>query len=301
MENFLFLPKALAAALSDVTFAANFGLVIVSLWLQGDSEKRLHRDLRHRLNVCTAAMLLALIAQAYLLTATMIGSSAFAAVCGQFAGVMTGTHAGRVLLCNGCVILALIGLLLVQRGWQTRTQTWTLLAILVTLAAARAAIGHPAADGDFTLPEFAQFIHLISIATWAGGIITAGFFVLPALHRAEQDEAIVAFLRKLSRTVTVALVLVILSGIYNSYRGLDGSMAPLLRTQWGGLLDIKVFLVCIAVAMGASNRRMLRRSQGRSAQQISRLAVVLRVEASMMVLILLVSALLANSPPASSL
>jgi putative copper resistance protein D len=125
--------------------------------------------------------------------------------------------------------------------------------------------------------------------------------VLPALHRAEQDEAIVAFLRKLSRTVTVALVLVILSGIYNSYRGLDGSMAPLLRTQWGGLLDIKVFLVCIAVAMGASNRRMLRRSQGRSAQQISRLAVVLRVEASMMVLILLVSALLANSPPASSL
>jgi putative copper resistance protein D len=301
MENFLFLPKALAAALSDVTFAANFGLVSVSLWLQSDSEKRLHRHLRYGLNVCTTTMLLALIAQAYLLTATMIGSSAFTAVCGQFAAVMTETHAGRVLLCNGCVTLALIGLLLVQRGWQTRTQVWTLLAMLVTLAAARAAIGHPAADGDFTLPEFAQFIHLISIATWAGGIITAGFFVLPALHRAEQNEAIVAFLRKLSRTVTAALVLIVLSGIYNSYRGLDGSMAPLLRTQWGGLLDIKVFLVCIAVAMGASNRRMLCRSQALSAQQISRLAVVLRVEGVMMVFILLMSALLANSPPASSL
>lgn len=301
MDNFLFLPRALAAALSDIAFAASFGLVIVSLWLQSDNEERLHGRLQRGLIVCTAATLLALAAQTYLLTATMVGSSGFAAVCGQFVAVMTGTHAGCVFLCNCCLTLALLILLVLQRGWKTRANTWTLLAVLITLAAIRAATGHPASGGDFTLPEFVQFFHLISIATWAGGIIAAGFFVLPALLRSQKNEAIEEFLFTLSRTVTIALLAVVLSGIYNSYRGLDGSVAPLLRTQWGGLLDLKVFLVCIAVAMGASNRRILRRGRVLSSKQISRLSLVLRAEGVVMVLILLVSALLANSPPADSL
>jgi putative copper resistance protein D len=300
MENFLFLPRGLAAALSDISFAAIFGLVIASLWMQSDGEERLHVRLRGGLQICTAAMLLALIAQTYLLTATMTGSSGLTAVWGQCAGVMTGTHAGRVLLCSGCVTLALIGLLVVQRKWQLRVQTWTLLTGLVVLAAIRAATGHPAADGDFTLAEFVQCIHLLSIATWAGGIIAAGFFVVPALLRAQQDEAIVAFLRPLSRTVAIALVLVVLSGIYNSYRGLNGSVTPLLHTQWGGLLDLKVLLVCIAVAMGASNRRMLLKSRDLPPLPILRLAQMLRAESVVMMLILLVSAFLANSPPPAS-
>jgi len=301
MDNFLFLPRALAAAVSDITFAASFGLVIVRLWLQSDNEERLHGHLQRGLELCVAAMLLALAAQTYLLTATMIGSSGFAAVRGQFADVMTGTHAGRVLLSNCCVTLALLGLLLVRHRWSSRTKIWTLLAVLIILAAIRAVTGHPASDGDFRLPEFVQFFHLISIAIWAGGIIAAGFFVLPALLRAQQNGVIVAFLLTLSKAVTIALLVVVLSGIYNSYHGLDGSVAPLLRTQWGVLLDLKAFLVCIAVAMGASNRRMLRRGRALSALQISRLTMVLRVEGMVMVLILLVSALLANSPPADSL
>jgi putative copper resistance protein D len=246
-------------------------------------------------------MLLALAAQTYLLTAAMVGSSGFVAVREQFVAVMMGTHAGRVLLCNCCVTLVLLVLLMVRRGWKTHTKTWTLLAVLVVLAAIRAATGHPASDGDFRLPEFVQFFHLISIATWAGGIIAAGFFVLPALLRVQENEAIAAFLRTLSKVVTMALLVVVLSGIYNSYRGLDGSVAPLLRTQWGVLLDIKTFLVCIAVAMGASNRKMLLKSRPLGPQQISRLALVLRAEGVVMVLILLVSALLANSPPVDSL
>jgi len=297
MDNFLFLPKALAAALSDIAFAATFGLVIVCLWLQSGSEVRLHGRLLRGIAVGSAAMLLALAAQTYLLTATMIGAAGFTAVCGQFVTVMTATHAGQVLLCNCCVTLVLLVLLAVQRRWQARTLTWSLLSVLVTLAAIRAATGHAASDGDFTLAEFVQFIHLLSISIWAGGIIAAGFFVLPILFRAQQNEAIAAFLRALSRTITIALLLIVLSGLYNSYRGLDGSVGPLVRTQWGGLLDFKAFLVCVAVAIGAYNRRMLRRNHTLSLQQTSRLASAVRAEGVVMVLILLVSALLANSAP----
>lgn len=301
MDNFLFLPKALAAALSDTAFAASVGLVIVSLWLQSDSEERLRGRLRRGLELCSAVMLLALAAQTYLLTTTMIGSTDFTAVRGQFVTVMTATHAGRVLLCSVCITLALLVLLAVQRRWKSRTQTWSLLAVLVALAAIRAASGHPAADGDFTLPEFVQFIHLLSISIWAGGIIAAGFFVLPKLLRVQQNEAIAAFLRALSRTVTITLLLIVLSGLYNSYRGLGGSVGPLVRTQWGGLLDCKIFLVCVAVAIGANNRRMLLRNRTLSLPQTSRLTLVVRAEGVVMVLILLASALLANSPPPESL
>jgi putative copper resistance protein D len=301
MDNFLFLPRALAAALSDAAFAAAVGLVIASLWLQRDNEQIVRASLRRGVILSTAAMLVALSAQAYLLTATMVGSPAFRAIRSQSTAVMTGTHAGRVLLCNCALSLTLLILLSLRKMWRTRFGTYSLLAMLVILAATRAATGHPAADGDFTLPEFVQFVHLISIAIWSGGVIATGFVVLPALLRSGRIQVMLEFTRQLSNTVTIALLLIVVSGVYNSYRGLGGSLAPLAGTQWGILLDVKLMLVCVALSMGALNRRMLRTDRGLSTPQASRLALSLRGEAAVMLLILTVSALLANSPPANPL
>ncbi len=300
MDNFLFFPRSVAAALFDAAFAGASGLVIARLWLARDLEEESANGLRRKAIVCTALMLLGLSAQAVLSTATMIGSSSFAAVRAQFADVMTGTHAGRALLCNGAIALLLVMMAPVRRMWQSRPGTASLLTVLAILAATRAATGHPAADGDFTLPELMQFVHLASIAIWSGGVIAAGFFVLPELLRDQQIEAMAEFMRRLSQTVTVALLLIVLTGLYNSYRGLGGSLAPLVGTQWGDLLDIKIALVCVAVAMGAFNRRMLHANDSLSPLQARSLSRVLRMEAILMLLILCISAFLANSPPASS-
>jgi putative copper resistance protein D len=301
MENFLFLPRSVAAALFDAAFAGASGLVVARLWLASDSGAKLAAGLQRRAVFCACAMLVALSAQALLSTATMIGSAGFGVIRGQFADVLTGTHAGRALLCNGGIALLLLVMVSLPRMWQSRGGTAFLLALLATLAATRAATGHPAADGDFTLPELMQFVHLASIAIWSGGVIAAGFFVLPELLRAEQGETMSKFAWRLSQTVTIALALIVLTGVYNSYRGLGGALGPLVGTQWGRLLDIKIVLVCVALAMGAFNRRALRASRSLSAVQARRVAVVLRMEAVVMLIILTVSALLANSPPASSL
>jgi copper resistance protein D len=301
MDNFLFLPRAVVAALSDASFASACGLVIVSLWLQTDLENPLRGKLRRGILPCAVAILLAHCAQAYLLTATMAGSADFTTIHLQFVDVMTGTHAGRVLLCNCGLALILLVLSLISRRDQSTIETICLIVLLIMLAATRAATGHPSADGDFTLPELVQFVHLISIAIWSGGVIAAGFFVLPAMLHAGRIEAMMDFTRKLSRTVTVALLLVILTGVYNSYRGLGGSISHLVGTQWGYLLDIKIILVCIATLLGASSRLMLRTSDNLSLRQASRLTWMLRAEATVMLVILFVSAFLANSPPANSL
>ena len=185
---------------------------------------------RNRLRM---GMLVGLCAQALLATATMIGSASFAAVRMQFVDVMTGTHAGRALLCNGVVSLLLLAMVPVRRLWNSRIGTAFLLTVFATLAATRAATGHPAADGDFTLPELVQFVHLASIAIWSGGVIAAGFFVLPELLRMQQIEAVAQFGRRLSNTVTVAVLLIVLTGLYNSYRGLGGSLSSAGRDTVG--------------------------------------------------------------------
>jgi putative copper resistance protein D len=301
MDNFLFLPRSVAAALFDAAFAGALGLVIARLWLADDTDKKLVIGLRHKAVACACAMIVGLCAQAFLSTATMIGSSDFAVVRVQFAGVMAGTHAGRALLFSGAVAIVLLVMILVRRMWQSRIGTTSLLAALAVLAATRAATGHSAADGDFTLPELVQFVHLASIAIWSGGVITAGFFVLPELLRTKRIVAMTRFARRLSDTVTIAVVLIVLTGLYNSYRGLGGSLRPLVGTQWGDLLDIKAVLVCAALAMGAFNRRMLRANRSLSPVQAGEVARILRMEAAVMLLILSISAFLANSPPASSL
>jgi len=299
MDNYLLVPRSLAAALFDAAFAGAAGLGIVSLWTSRDWEKKL--KLRRKIVACTVAMLVALCGLSLLLTATMTGSSDLSVIRPQFTEVMTGTHAGRCLLCNGAVVLVLLALLLIRGAYPSRIGSSLPIILLAILAATRAASGHAAADGDFTLAEFVQFVHLIATAIWSGSVIATAFFVLPYMYRAGQFETMMEFARRLSQVVTLALLLVVLTGTYNSYRGLGASLAPLAHSQWGILLDIKMVLVGLAVSMGAYNRRIVRTSPSLNSPQASCLTLVLRAEATIMLLILVVSAWLANSPPANAL
>lgn len=300
MDNFLFVQRSLAAALYDAAFASALGLVMVSVWLPCNLEDSLGYKLWRRVALCSTAIFVALSAQTYLLAATMTGSSDLSVVRTQYAEVMTSTHAGRVLLCNGALSLIFIAMISVRRWWRAKSGKFSLLMVLIILAAIRAATGHASADGDFTLPELVQFVHLLSIAIWSGGVIATGFFVLPELLRLQQTIAAESLMPRLSQTVTIALLLVALTGAYNSYRGLGASLRPLVHTQWGDLLDIKIALVCVAISMGAYNRRTLRTHRGETLLAASRLAFMLRAEAVVMLIILGASACLANSPPANS-
>src|SRR6266702_1415702 len=299
MDNFLFLPRALAATVYDVAFASASGLIVAGLLLTPGWKGKL--KLQRKAFACALAMLIALGGQAWLLTATMAGSSELRLISPQLTEVITSTHAGRALLCNSAAALLFLLVLLIARQRQTRTSSAGPLTALALLAATRAATGHAAADGDFSLPEFVQFFHLVSIAIWSGGVMAAGYFVVPRMLYEIQFESLLAFTRRLSQLITIAILLVAFTGTYNSYRGLGASLSPLTRTQWGGFLIAKVVLVCSAVSLGAYNRRILRAGPSLSALHASRLARTLRVEAIVMLLILAVSAWLANSPPANSL
>jgi putative copper resistance protein D len=170
------------------------------------------------------------------------------------------------------------------------------LGIAFTLAAFRSASGHAAANGSFSRGEIVQFLHLTSIAVWAGCVMVAGLLVLPHL---QPLEAATDFGRQLSRAATIAIAVVALSGIYNAWVGLDGSLQPLPHTQWGILLLVKVALVLAALGLGTKNRLLLARNPTLSEPDARRFSRSMRFEAVVMIAILAVSGFLANSPPAT--
>lgn len=57
-----------------------------------------------------------------------------------------------------------------------------------------------------------------------------------------------------ARTVTIVLAMVGLSGIYNSWKRLGGSLSPLAHSAWGCMLLIKLSLALIALGHGVRVR-----------------------------------------------
>lgn len=295
--NTLLLAKIAAQAIFDLAFAAASGAVLCSCWL-GAAEPLQHVQSRMRraASIATAVMLLTVPIQLVLLTAAMLGSSAWADVRPALPDALA-TEAGRSLEHTFFALPLLLAWLLLARSRHMQTAALTLLMLI---AALRTPYGHAAVDGACTLREAMQLLHLGSVAVWGGGVIVAGLLALPAMRHVDANH-ILTFARRLSATVTFALAGVLISGIYNAWRGLDGRLAPLVHPGWGGILLGKSFVVLVALALGARMRWMLRSHAAPAIQQVQQLRRGLRIEALAMLLIFVLSAWLANTAPADEM
>jgi len=95
--------------------------------------------------------------------------------------------------------------------------------------------------------------------------------------------------------VTWALVVLFASGLYISYRELTGHLGGLRSATWGKILIVKITLVLLTLVLGAFNRSTLKRPANLTRAAL--LLRVLRTEASVMLMILCLSAALASTSP----
>ncbi len=103
--------------------------------------------------------------------------------------------------------------------------------------------------------------------------------------------------KHLSQTVTWALVILLLSGLYVARGDMHGRFSVLWSSQWGTILLMKAALTGIAVLLGSSNRfRCL--AHPASSDRAAIMAKLLRAEAFVMIAILCLSSILGNSNPA---
>ncbi len=286
-----------AAAAFDVAYAASAGTLLNRLWLGGSITSAIEGRLRYWLTYCSLLMLVAIPTQLLLLAASMTDDLSWKLAWTSLPDVVA-THAGHALAVSFCFVPFLLVSSITSFAFRRRLGTWTAIAPVLGITVYRATLGHAASDGDFTLRELVQFLHLSSIATWGGGVAIAGLVAIPQLAATAKSEEVIQFGRRLSNTITIALIVVVSSGIYNAWKGLGGSLAPLPHTAWGRVLIVKVCIVLLTFFHGGRVRLLLQTKRNQLPGRIASIRRWLRAEALLMICVLIVSAWLANLPPA---
>lgn len=144
--------------------------------------------------------------------------------------------------------------------WRLRRQhsAWPLGATLLALAAialTRSETGHPADAGDFTLAVWIDWLHMLAAGAWVGSLFGMSLAVFPLLlhRRAVGMTTGAVIFQRLSTLCGAALAVLVACGVYNAVTQL-GSVAALWTTRYGLILDVKLALVAVMVAIGAHNR-----------------------------------------------
>src|SRR5580698_5743926 len=144
--------RVCAAAAFDVAYAASAGTLLNRLWLGGSIPSAIEGRLRHWLTGCSVLMLVAIATQLILLAASMTGDLSWKLAWSALPDVVT-THAGHALTAVFCFVPLLLVLSIFSSAFSRRAGTWAGIALVLGITVYRAALGHAASDGDFTLRE----------------------------------------------------------------------------------------------------------------------------------------------------
>ena len=172
--------------------------------------------------------------------------------------VLQQTHFGAVWIAR----ISLIGLLgaawlLRRRGasrllWSTGVSLFgaTFVALTTSLS------GHAADWGDLTVPVLMDWLHLLAISTWAGGLFTLGFVLRASLVPPDKEkkvQGLAAIARRFSRMAACCAAGFLVAGLYNTWIQVT-SLSPLFTTSYGRTLLMKLSLVLLVLMIAAINR-----------------------------------------------
>lgn len=290
------------AAIQDVMFAAAAGSLVCGAMARRNS---LVAPAAMRLWQAILPLAMALTALVYLwLQAAVMSGSSFAEAGPAVTAVLTESHFGIAWSIGFTgALLATLSRLHARRGL-------ALFAIgLVVWAAGKAAASHAADSGDFSVRETIHVVHLCATALWAGSVMVAAV-LLRDFSRTAGDAPVqrAAFCTDLSHLATTALVIVLITGIYNVTQDTAQATAPIIGTAWGKLLSAKLACVAAAVALGGWNRMVVlpelrtraERNDPAYAAAQHRFDTWLCLEAVAMVAILAIAAVLGHTSPVGS-
>ncbi|MCQ4204996.1 copper resistance protein CopC [Streptomyces coelicoflavus] len=124
------------------------------------------------------------------------------------------------------------------------------VVLAVGLALTWAAAEHASAGIQVPVAMTSSMLHLLATAVWLGGLV-ALLVTLRAPRPSPDPAGVVA---RFSRTAFAAVTVLVVTGVYQSWRGL-GSWQALTGSTYGRLLLAKVVLVAVLLAAAAVSRR----------------------------------------------
>ncbi|MBI1822353.1 MAG: CopD family protein [Nitrospirae bacterium] len=130
--------------------------------------------------------------------------------------------------------------------------------LLVFLSGTFSLIGHPADKGDFTWRVLIDFVHLVSVSVWIGGLFPL-IYLVTGIKSSNPSELTVYLTRIVERFSTLAVICVVSMGVtgllavWNSW-GQWPAWGLLLNSNYGVFFVTKMIFVSGVLACGALSR-----------------------------------------------
>lgn len=116
--------------------------------------------------------------------------------------------------------------------------------------------GHAADWGDVAVPVLVDWVHLIAISIWIGGLFTFGFILKRSLAAPGMEEMVrtlSSIARLFSRIAAGCVAVFLATGLYSSWLQV-GSLSSLIAGPYGWTLLVKLALVALILTIAAVNR-----------------------------------------------
>src|SRR6266542_6667356 len=180
-------------------------------------------------------------------TQTMPGGDLAAAV-PAIPQVLVRTHFGATWI--GRLIVLALALLVSPLASRAARVLSLLLALAVTLTTSLT--GHAADWGDVTPSAAIDWVHVVSVGAWTGGLLCLALALLPGAGEWPRPLLGVV-VRRFSRLAGMCLPAVVITGGYNAWVQIPG-VSALWTTFYGRVLGVKLLLVLGLLWWGALNR-----------------------------------------------
>jgi putative copper resistance protein D len=171
---------------------------------------------------------------------------------------------------------------------------------VIAVAAGKAALGHAADAGIPSAAIGMHTLHVLVTSVWGGLALSAGLAVLPALDTSTARGVLIRTAGQVSSVSLVAVVFVLLTGVFNAVRGSGGSFEAIDASTWGHVLMLKLALVALALVLGGLNRfsALPRLKRSASTMDAHTFNNVMYLEALAMLGVFVAAAVLSHSIPA---
>jgi copper transport protein len=198
----------------------------------------------------------------------------------QLISDVTATRLGLAVLLR--LVLVVLWGYLAMNDVRANTRWWKYLAMsaAVGIIATFSLSGHPSAASLPALFVLVDAIHVGAVAAWAGGLIS-----LAVLRNEEAANA-----ARYSRIATWAMPIAVISGVVQGLH-LLGGISGMTDSSYGKFLILKTAIVLAVILLGAKARAHLADSHG------AEFGKTIRFEATLMVIVLAVAALLVGTSP----
>lgn len=307
MEPDLALAQRTATVLLNLAVATLVGAGAATVWLRGARSgwaASLLPRLRKTMRACLAAATAAYAAVLWLEAASMAEVPILDAS-PAVQSVLAATHYGMAWML-GAAALAVVAVTLRSAARRPGGAAVLRLAALALFLYSRSIVSHAGAAGNFTWAVAVDWVHLVLVSLWVGEVIVAGLVVLRGELADANGNCIerARYIEALSTSATIALVGIFVTGILSAWRGL-GSPEQVFGNAYGNVLLIKVGLVLCAAALGGMNRFVvmpallahMRSNRAPVPGATRRFALVLQVEAIVLLAVIVAAAILSSTPP----